>query len=704
MSRTCLELTLLALLIGGMAACHEIEGFDSAAFVCPDGLNACGGACVQDAIDHCGSTCAICPAPGPNSAAQCLDGQCAYGCLGDFGDPNGDQALGNQGDGCECAKTNGGIETCDGVDNNCDGAVDEGVKNGCGGCELLNGAPGEICGQQCDNPGIWACRGQDLIVCQGEGVNGCGGCDLVDFVPDEACGICGIARCQPNLDLLCIEETTTFFFDGDNDGFGADPDDFIEQCEGDAPEANYTAQELGDCNDGDPDRHPGAPQRCNSLDNDCDGSTDDFNSCPLQLGVCLGSRVPCNSNDLTCDDTLYRTLNGGFEGDDEVKCDDRDNDCDGLTDENCCPPDQDAFLVPAPNDPTHPQTSPAMALTPNGDAVLVWHELGDLFTASLSPQGALLKLRTRLDQGDTSNVQIVTSNQPPGFHLLYKKSGRLVWAFLDSEGMRRNPTGLPDNTLDATITSLGDLNKALALWSSFDQINTHTITAEEFGEGGGNGRQPFIGLPINPKSLRATVGLDPHRALVAWHDATNALIQWLFYDGQEVNVDETPPERIRMSAQIPAPSPALLTHADQYLLAFFDTDVIKILVLDNQGQPVGIPLTYPTALGRELVAFPVGDRRAALAWITTEGERSTLKLVVVELGEDPLIDPNSFKNLGAFRDMSPQPLAVSPGPATTSPTFKWFAVAADSKPETSAAERVRLRLFNAKGDPICFLP
>jgi hypothetical protein len=45
------------------------------------------------------------------------------GCL-----PNRFDANGDKGDGCECTPTAGGIERCDGIDNDCDGALDEDVE------------------------------------------------------------------------------------------------------------------------------------------------------------------------------------------------------------------------------------------------------------------------------------------------------------------------------------------------------------------------------------------------------------------------------------------------------------------------------------------------------------------------------------------------------------------------------------------------
>lgn len=50
-------------------------------------------------------------------------------------------------------------------------------------------------------------------------------------------------------------------------------------ADGDSPwiactEANGWVSVGGDCDDGDPDVHPGAPEACDGLDDDCDGAVD----------------------------------------------------------------------------------------------------------------------------------------------------------------------------------------------------------------------------------------------------------------------------------------------------------------------------------------------------------------------------------------------------------------------------------------------
>ena len=63
----------------------------------------------------------------------------------------------------------------------------------------------------------------------------------------------------------------TFFYDNDSDGFGVTGNTKC-QCE---PTGKYTAGVGGDCNDLDDDVYPGAAERCSGKDDDCDGVTDE---------------------------------------------------------------------------------------------------------------------------------------------------------------------------------------------------------------------------------------------------------------------------------------------------------------------------------------------------------------------------------------------------------------------------------------------
>jgi hypothetical protein len=81
-----------------------------------------------------------------------------------------------------------------------------------------------------------------------------------------------------------------------------------------------------DCDDTNPDVHPGAHEVCDEKDNDCDSAIDE--GCYTCLVDRDGDSIPeCND----CDDEDRFVYPGA-----EEVCDEKDNDCDGHIDEGCC--------------------------------------------------------------------------------------------------------------------------------------------------------------------------------------------------------------------------------------------------------------------------------------------------------------------------------------------------------------------------------
>jgi hypothetical protein len=218
---------------------------------------------VMTSLENCGVCGRACEFP--HAAAACKAGECLMGAC-DFGFLDLDH---NPLTGCEypCTPSNGGVEICDGQDNNCDGTVDESdarvgqrcYPEGATGCDLSSGTclggcafgtyaclPGGLVCARAVLPGVEICDGKDNN-CDGLADDGfdlqgdprwCGTCSNVcafpNAVPGCTAGQCGIRFCRPG------------FVDLDGQpGNG---------CE-------YACT-------------PDGPEVCDGKDNDCDGKVD----------------------------------------------------------------------------------------------------------------------------------------------------------------------------------------------------------------------------------------------------------------------------------------------------------------------------------------------------------------------------------------------------------------------------------------------
>jgi hypothetical protein len=318
-------------------ACSKTNG---SVEICDNIDNDCNGVVdngfnIQTDPQNCGACGVVCSAV--NATSSCSGGKCGYSCDTGYSD------LGNtSGGGCyyECPVMPKKAEECNGLDDDCDGTVDNGAPGADQDCHT--NCPGNNCKGECQ-PGKTQCTGTASgLICVGgikPSAEFCDGkdndCDgVVDngfaFQTDPLnCGSCG-NNCGVGGTCVagkCILACQTGFIDLNK--IAADG------CEYQCPV------------------FPIAAETCNSKDDDCNGLVDDSpgglgqpcdancpakaacvatNTCTATLSTCNGKCCgTCTMGAMTCINGAPFCQGGG--GPQLEVCDGKDNNCDGQIDE-----------------------------------------------------------------------------------------------------------------------------------------------------------------------------------------------------------------------------------------------------------------------------------------------------------------------------------------------------------------------------------
>ena len=244
-------------------------------------------------------------------------------------------------DGTDCAPLNaaighGATETCNGgLDDDCDGAIDEVGAEGC--TEWLLDTDGDTYGVEGVSKCLCGPTGQYTATTPGDCNDGQA---AANPAAAEACDALD-NDCDGLVDELGAIGCTNHFTDNDKDGFGADG---TAQCQC-KPTQDHPATKAGDCDDGNSSAYPGALEKCGGGDESCDtqideegalgckiwfhdGDGDGWGSTLLTKCLCTALSPYNASKGQDCDDGAAGTWPGAPE-----TCDFADNDCDDQVDE-----------------------------------------------------------------------------------------------------------------------------------------------------------------------------------------------------------------------------------------------------------------------------------------------------------------------------------------------------------------------------------